>query len=128
MYKWILVALSLATMFVLHGCTSDNARQEMLVGAWKFADGSLNGNAEFARTNYALYTLQISPDGTMQSQILDDLGYSGATKFELQGDKLVLEKNTFDITELTADKLAIAFKLDVDGSPYDVQMTFAKNK
>ena len=117
-------------LILASSCGNENtaAQQKMLIGQWKFTNGTLNGNAEFAAQNYSLYTFNFSADGKVSSQILIDLGNTETMPYKIEADKIIIENsnNSFLIKKLTEKELALFFLLKVEKEDYEVEMNFGK--
>jgi len=125
----LLFLWAFAALFLFQSCGDENnTQQQLLIGEWQFSNGTLNGNPEFAAQNYAQYKLNFSPDGKLSSQILTDLESAETLPYKIEGDKIVLEnaKTKFLIKNLSDKQLSIFFEMKIEGSSYEVEMTFAK--
>ncbi len=125
----LLFLWALAALFCLSNCDQTNpAQKELLIGQWQFSNGSLNGNPEFAAQNYAQYQLIFSPEGKMSSQILTDLENTETLPYKIEGDKIVLANAKTDILikNLSETQLTIFFEMKIEGSSYEVEMSFNK--
>jgi hypothetical protein len=129
MYKFLLIALTLLMSCSIFSCASDSnsPKKEEITGTWVFLKGSLNGD-ERANDMFKGFEIVFTPEGIMQSAILEQLNMPKELPFAIKGDMIIPQgaETKFRIATLEAKLLTLEFSVSQDGTTFDLVMTFER--